>query len=70
VSAVLGKKHSGGQIATSDDLALYLLSEAHVAVVAGTPFGAPDCIRLSYAASEEALVEAAARIERAVAALK
>jgi aspartate aminotransferase len=38
--------------------------------VAGTPFGAPDCIRLSYAASEEALVEAAARIERAVAALK
>jgi aspartate aminotransferase len=70
VSAVLGKEHAGGQIATSDDLALYLLSEAHVAVVAGTPFGAPDCIRLSYAASEEALVEAAARIERAVAALK
>ena len=70
VSGVLGKSHAGGHIATSDDLALYLLSEAHVATVAGTPFGAPNCIRLSYAASEEALVEAAARIQRAVEALQ
>jgi len=70
VSEVLGKSHAGGTVATSDDLALYLLAEAHVAVVAGTPFGAPHCIRLSYAASEEALQEAAVRIERAVAALQ
>jgi len=69
VSAVLGKTGNGMLIATSDDLALYLLSEAHVAVVGGTPFGAPQCIRLSYAASEEALREAAVRMKRAIEAL-
>jgi aspartate aminotransferase len=69
VSAVLGKTGNGMLVATSDDLALYLLSEAHVAVVGGTPFGAPQCIRLSYAASEEALREAAVRMKRAIEAL-
>jgi len=57
-------------IKTSTDLAMYLLDVAHVATVAGDPFGAPDCIRLSYATSEDHLREAVRRIAFALAALK
>ena len=45
---------------------MYLLQEAHVAAVAGSAFFAPDCIRFSYASSEETLIEAFNRIRKAV----
>jgi len=48
---------------------MYLLEEAHVATVGGGAFGTPECIRLSYAASETQLQEAIRRISKAVEAL-
>ncbi|HPF02893.1 MAG TPA: aspartate aminotransferase, partial [Bacteroidales bacterium] len=54
----------------SGELALYLLDKAQVAVVGGDAFGAPDCIRISYATSDELLVEAAGRIKEALGRLK
>ncbi|MBQ5705661.1 MAG: aminotransferase class I/II-fold pyridoxal phosphate-dependent enzyme, partial [Bacteroidaceae bacterium] len=56
-------------INNSDDLAMYLLTEAHVATVGGTSFGAPDCFRMSYATSDENIIEAISRIKEALAKL-
>ncbi len=58
VSGVLGKKFGDKVIATSGDLAMYLLEEAHVATVDGAAFCAPGYIRFSYATSDENLTEA------------
>lgn len=55
-----------GNIKNSDDLSFYLLQEAHVAITPGEPFGAPNCMRFSYALSEERIVEAVIRIEKAL----
>lgn len=67
VSAFFGRKDSKGSvIANSSDLALYLLNEAYVATVGGDSFGNNDCIRLSYAASDEQLTEALRRIKAAL----
>ncbi len=60
----------GSVIATSGDLAMYLLREAHVATVDGAAFSAPGYIRLSYATSDEAIREALARIADALARLR
>ena len=65
-----GKSNGSRTIADSDDLALYLLEEAHVACVGGSSFGAPDCIRMSYATSDENIVKAITRIKEALAKLK
>ena len=65
-----GKGYNGRVIEDSADLAIYLLEEAHVACVAGGAFGAPDNIRLSYATSDENLVEAVKRIKGALDKLK
>lgn len=62
VSTYFGKKG----INNSTDLCIYLLEEAHVSLVSGEGFGEPDCVRLSYAASEENLKMAVARIARAL----
>ena len=64
-----GKANGERTIADSDDLALYLLEEAHVACVGGSSFGAPDCIRMSYATSDENIVKAITRIKDALAKL-
>jgi aspartate aminotransferase len=64
-----GKSAGRRQIADAADLAMYLLEEGHVATVGGGAFGAPKCLRLSYATSDENLVEAAGRIKKALAAL-
>lgn len=65
-----GKKTPEGRvIANSTELAMYLLEVAHVACVAGLAFGAPECIRMSYATSDNKLVEAFARIKKALAQL-
>jgi aspartate aminotransferase len=69
ISYYLGKSDGKTTIKTSDDLALYLLDRAQVAVVGGDSFGAPSCIRISYATSDNLLVEAIRRIESALAEL-
>ena len=69
-SAYFGKSCGNHVINTSDDLAMYLLEEGHVACVGGTSFGAPECIRLSYATSDENISEAIRRIKEALARLK
>lgn len=70
ISAFFSKGFADYQIKTSEDLAEYLLHEAHVAVVAGEAFGANDCIRISYASSEELLKDAFKRIAQALAQLR
>lgn len=69
VAAFFGKSNGEFTINNSDDLSEYLLMSAHVATVGGSSFGAPTCIRISYAASEEQLTEAIARIKKALEAL-
>ena len=66
VSVFFGKTINGTKINNASDFALYLLEEAHVATVTGDAFGAPNCIRISYAASEKQLREAIARIKKAL----
>ncbi len=70
VQAYFGKKFGDRIIGNADDLAEYLLAEAHVATVSGAAFGAPECLRLSFAASEADLAEACRRIERALRKLQ
>lgn len=67
VSSFFGKTLRGKQINNADDLAMYLLAEANVAAVTGDAFGNPDCIRFSYATSEDVLKEAFKRIKEALA---
>ena len=66
ISYYLGKSDGKMKINTSDDLALYLLDKAQVATVGGDSFGAPTCIRISYATSDDLLVEAIKRIKSAL----
>lgn len=70
ISAYLGKTDGKRTIKTAGDLAMYLLEVGHVATVGGDAFGAPNCLRFSYATSDENLVEAIKRIKTALAALK
>ena len=70
VSAFFGKSDGETTINDADDLAEYLLLNAHVATVTGGAFGAPDCLRISYAASEEQLRTAVERIAEALGKLK
>jgi aspartate aminotransferase len=65
-----GKSAGNHVINNADDLAMYLLEVGHVACVGGTSFGAPECIRMSYATSDENIVEAMRRIKEALAELK
>ena len=65
-----GKSTGQRIIKDADDLAMYLLEEGHVACVGGTSFGAPECIRMSYATSDENIIEAMRRIKEALAGLK
>ncbi|MFA6820234.1 MAG: aminotransferase class I/II-fold pyridoxal phosphate-dependent enzyme, partial [Bacteroidaceae bacterium] len=70
VSSYFGKSYETRTIQTSTDFAMFLLEVAHVASVGGDDFGSPDCIRLSYATSEENIREAMKRIRETVAHLK
>lgn len=69
-SALFGKAYGDRVINTADDLAMYLLEVGHVGCVGGDSFGAPECIRMSYATSDENIVEAMRRIREAVCLLK
>jgi aspartate aminotransferase len=63
VSYYFGKTLRGHQIHNADDFSMYLLEEALVATVTGDAFGNKNCIRLSYAASQEQIIEAVRRIK-------
>jgi len=69
VSELLGSKFNGKSIDDGDQLAAYLLDEAHVSMVGGNDFGAPEHVRISYATSTENLNKAFDRVERAIAKL-
>lgn len=66
VSFYFGKSLKGKSIENANDFALFLLEEAHVATVTGEAFGNDDCIRISYAASEEEIKAAVQRIKKAL----
>jgi aspartate aminotransferase len=70
ISYYFGKTDGKTVIKDSDDFCSWLLADAFVATVAGSGFGAPDCMRISTAAADEQLVEACDRIKAAVAKLK
>jgi aspartate aminotransferase len=70
VSYYFGKSDGNVTINDADQLCMWLLETAHVALVGGGSFGAPNCLRLSTAASDEALTEAVARVKAALANLK
>ena len=69
-SSFFGKSDGETTINNSTDFALYLLDKAHVATVGGDAFGDAECFRMSYATSEDCIVEAMKRIKDAVAKLK
>ncbi|MFH4964929.1 pyridoxal phosphate-dependent aminotransferase [Gaetbulibacter sp. M235] len=66
ISYYFGKTLRGKTINNASDFSMYLLEEALVATVDGESFGNPDCIRISYAASQEQIIEALKRIKEAV----
>ena len=66
ISHFIGKEANGKIIKSAEDLSMYLLSDALVALVSGEAFGDPNCIRISYAASEETLTEAMKRIKNSL----
>lgn len=69
-SSFFGKRAGDTLISNADDLCNYLLEKAHVALVTGAAFGAPECFRISYAASEADLREAMKRLKTALDLLK
>lgn len=68
-SAYFGKTDGQRTINSSSDLAMYLLEVGHVATVGGDAFGSPDCFRMSYATSEDNIIEAMRRIKETLAKL-
>ena len=69
VSELFGQHFDEKTVNNADDLCLFLLEEAKVALVTGNAFGSPNCIRISYAASMEQLKEAVCRIKSAISQL-
>jgi aspartate aminotransferase len=69
VSTYFGKSDGETTINNASDLCLYLLDNAHVSLVTGEAFGDPNCIRLSYAASEADLREAVRRVKEVLSKL-
>lgn len=69
VASYFGKKNGDKTIANANDLCMYLLEEAHIALVPGDAFGNPNCVRISYATSRELLEVAMKRLMDALARL-
>ena len=69
-SSYFGKADGERRIENSTDFAMYLLEVGHVATVGGDAFGSPECFRMSYATSDENIVEAVKRIKEALARLR
>jgi len=70
ISSYFGKTDGETKITNSDELALYLLDKAQVATIGGDAFGAPECLRISYATSDDLLIEAVKRIKGALGKLR
>ena len=70
VSHYFGKSDGEKTISNSSDLCMYILNDAYVALVAGEAFGSPNCVRISYAESEENLIEAVKRMKKSLAKLQ
>ena len=70
ISSFFGKTLNGVGIENASDFAMYLLEYANVATVTGEAFGNPNCIRISYAASKEEIIEAVKRIKTAVSTVE
>ncbi len=70
VSYYFGKSDGVNTVNNADDLSMLLLEKGYVATVSGSGFGAPNCIRISTAASDQTLIEAVGRIKSVVEALK
>lgn len=70
VSSYFGKSDGKTTIHSAGDLSMYILNKVYVALVPGEAFGSPDCIRLSYATSNDLLTEAVERIKTALAELR
>lgn len=70
VSSYFGKSDGTTTINNAADLCMYILNKVHVAMVAGDAFGTPQCVRISYATSNDLLIEAVERIKKALADLK
>lgn len=68
-SSFFGKSYNGTTINTSTDLAMFILEKGHVATVAGDAFGSPECFRMSYATSDDNIIEAMRRIKETLALL-
>ena len=69
VSFYLGKSYDGKTMNNAGDLCMFLLEVGNVALVTGEAFGNPECVRISYAASDKDLVKAAKRIKESLALL-
>ena len=69
ISYYFGKSDGSNIINNANDLCMYLLNNAHVAFVAGDAFGNPECVRISYAASDDKLIEAIDRVKKELAKL-
>ena len=69
VTAFFGKSAHGQQVNNADELCMYLLAIANVSLVTGSAFGADNCVRISYAASEADLIEAMKRMKKALGEL-
>ncbi len=69
ISSFIGKSYNGQVMKDADDLTFFLLAEARVAMVSGSAFGALNCIRISYATSDDRITEAIRRIKEALAKL-
>ena len=69
VSSYFGKSDEGTAINNANDFCMYLLNSAHVALVAGDSFGNPECVRISYAADDDKLMQAMDRMKKQLAQL-
>jgi len=70
VAEYFGKSDGETIISNDNDLCMYLLNKGHVALVPGSAFGSPECIRISYATSDDKLKEACVRIKNTLANLR
>ncbi|MFA5195750.1 MAG: aminotransferase class I/II-fold pyridoxal phosphate-dependent enzyme, partial [Bacteroidales bacterium] len=70
VKNYFGKSNGTTTIKGSDDLSMHLLNNAHIAMVPGTAFGDPNCLRFSYATSKEKIIEAVKRLKDALEKFK
>ena len=69
ISYYFGKSDGQNTISNSSDFCMYILNNAYVALVAGEAFGSPNCVRISYAASEKNLIEAVKRMKKSLTKL-